>query len=279
MDELFGDVWDRTRVASPPDSGFSPRVDVYYCGEARRGRGQGRDPGSRSRGRHDRGPWPAADDQRRAFDVRFRGPRLPAGRDRGRPFRREIRSPPRSRPSAPASYEDGILRVELPLAGPVTRRVPIDAPIPSRRRAARSSRRAPRRRGGDSRARATPAAARGAAVLPLREIVAYPDTLTPLAVGHERSVRLIDDVLSGERMLVLAASRDPEIEEPGPEISTTSASPASSPGCSRCPTGRSGSSSRRPSGFGSAATSQRALPGRPHEPLPDVVEECPSSRR
>src|SRR5215207_1031224 len=52
-------------------------------------------------------------------------------------------------------------------------------------------------------------------VLPLREMVAYPDTLTLLAVGRERSVKLIDDVLSGERQLVLVASRDGE--DPGPE--------------------------------------------------------------
>ena len=54
-------------------------------------------------------------------------------------------------------------------------------------------------------------------VLPLREIVAYPDTLTPLAVGQERSVKLVNDILSGERQLVLVASRDPELEEPGPD--------------------------------------------------------------
>jgi ATP-dependent Lon protease len=54
-------------------------------------------------------------------------------------------------------------------------------------------------------------------VLPLKEAVAYPDTLTPLAVGQERSIKLIDDVLGGERTLVLVASRDPELEEPGPE--------------------------------------------------------------
>ncbi len=54
-------------------------------------------------------------------------------------------------------------------------------------------------------------------VLPLKDAVAYPDTLTPLAVGQERSVKLVDDVLSGERMLVMVASRDPELEEPGPE--------------------------------------------------------------
>jgi len=53
-------------------------------------------------------------------------------------------------------------------------------------------------------------------ILPLREIVPYPDTLTPLAVGQERSKKLIDDVLSGERMLVMAASRNPELNEPGP---------------------------------------------------------------
>src|SRR3712207_7889579 len=53
-------------------------------------------------------------------------------------------------------------------------------------------------------------------VLPLKEAVAYPDTLTPLAVGLERSMRLVNDVLSGERTLVMVASRDSELEEPGP---------------------------------------------------------------
>ena len=54
-------------------------------------------------------------------------------------------------------------------------------------------------------------------VLPLRETVAFPDTLTPLAVGQERSVSLINDVLAGNRMLVMLASKDPELEAPGPE--------------------------------------------------------------
>ena len=53
-------------------------------------------------------------------------------------------------------------------------------------------------------------------VLPLRETVAYPETLTPLAVGQPRSVKLVNEVLSGERTLVMVASRDPELEEPGP---------------------------------------------------------------
>jgi ATP-dependent Lon protease len=62
-----------------------------------------------------------------------------------------------------------------------------------------------------------PAFPRTLPVLPLRESVTYPDTLTPLAVGQERSVTLINDVLSGDRMLVMVASRRPEVETPGPE--------------------------------------------------------------
>jgi ATP-dependent Lon protease len=54
-------------------------------------------------------------------------------------------------------------------------------------------------------------------VLPLRESVTYPDTLTPLAIGQERSVRLVNDVLVGNRMLVMVASREPEAEAPGPD--------------------------------------------------------------
>ncbi len=54
-------------------------------------------------------------------------------------------------------------------------------------------------------------------VLPLRDMVTYPDTLTPLAVGQERSIKLVNDVLSGERALVMVASRDPALDEPGPE--------------------------------------------------------------
>jgi ATP-dependent Lon protease len=54
-------------------------------------------------------------------------------------------------------------------------------------------------------------------VLPLREMVTYPDTLTPLAVGQDRSIKLVNDVLSGERTLVMVASKDGSIEEPGPD--------------------------------------------------------------
>jgi len=54
-------------------------------------------------------------------------------------------------------------------------------------------------------------------VLPLRDTVTFPDTLTPLAVGQERSMRLVNDVLGGDRTLMMLASRRPDVEEPGPD--------------------------------------------------------------
>jgi ATP-dependent Lon protease len=58
---------------------------------------------------------------------------------------------------------------------------------------------------------------REAPVLPLRNVVAFPHALLPLAVGLPRSVRLLEDVLDGDRLLVLTAMTDPSVEEPGPD--------------------------------------------------------------
>jgi len=55
-------------------------------------------------------------------------------------------------------------------------------------------------------------------VLPLRDTVVYPDTMIPLNIGQDRSVRLIDDVLGGNRLFVMIASKDAEVEEPGPDL-------------------------------------------------------------
>src|SRR5439155_1001939 len=52
-------------------------------------------------------------------------------------------------------------------------------------------------------------------VLPLKETVVFPQSVSPLAIGQERSVKLVDDVVAGERMLALVTVRDSEIEEPG----------------------------------------------------------------
>ncbi|HEY8584142.1 MAG TPA: endopeptidase La [Capillimicrobium sp.] len=53
-------------------------------------------------------------------------------------------------------------------------------------------------------------------VLPVRDTVPFPDTLTPLAIGQERSVELVNHVLGRDRMLVMVASRNVELETPGP---------------------------------------------------------------
>jgi ATP-dependent Lon protease len=52
-------------------------------------------------------------------------------------------------------------------------------------------------------------------VLPLKDTVVFPDSVLPLAIGQERSVRLIDDVVAGNRLLALVASKDAETEQPG----------------------------------------------------------------
>ncbi len=55
------------------------------------------------------------------------------------------------------------------------------------------------------------------AVLPLKETVVYPFSVTPLGIGKERSVRLIDDVMRGSRLVALVAQKDSEVEEAGPD--------------------------------------------------------------
>ncbi len=54
-------------------------------------------------------------------------------------------------------------------------------------------------------------------ILPLRGVVVYPYTAVPLTIGQQRSIRLVDDVATGDRYIGLVASRDPELELPGPE--------------------------------------------------------------
>src|ERR1700737_3718536 len=53
-------------------------------------------------------------------------------------------------------------------------------------------------------------------VLPLKETVIYPFAVQPLGVGQERSIRLIDDVMRGDRLVVLVAQKSSEIEQAGP---------------------------------------------------------------
>jgi ATP-dependent Lon protease len=52
-------------------------------------------------------------------------------------------------------------------------------------------------------------------VLPLKETVVFPESMTPLAIGQERSITLIDDVVAGDRLLALLTVRDEEADTPG----------------------------------------------------------------
>ena len=55
-------------------------------------------------------------------------------------------------------------------------------------------------------------------VLPLKGTVVFPDAVAPLAIGEERSIRLVDDVMDREvRRLVLVTARDQDMGEPGPD--------------------------------------------------------------
>ncbi len=54
-------------------------------------------------------------------------------------------------------------------------------------------------------------------ILPLRGLVVYPQTAVPLTIGQPRSIRLVDDVMTGdERLIGLVASQDPDLESPDP---------------------------------------------------------------
>jgi ATP-dependent Lon protease len=53
-------------------------------------------------------------------------------------------------------------------------------------------------------------------ILPLRGLVVYPQTAIPLTVGQPRSMKLVDEVVGGNRLIGLFTARNPELEMPGP---------------------------------------------------------------
>ena len=118
IDELFGDFWDARRALAAP-ARRSARASTSTTAATRREAvikadlaGVGIDDVNLEvRGPHARDP-------RRAPAARRRGPRLPADRDRAR-ARSSARSSSASTSiaeQARATYDDGILRVELPVA-------------------------------------------------------------------------------------------------------------------------------------------------------------------
>jgi len=130
MDELFGSVWGAGGPLSRrPQTGFSPRVDVYYCGEPPKAivkvdlAGVSLDSiGLEVVGRDlvISGERPIQETEGRVYQQ----VEIQAG-----PFRRviELNADPVAE-EARATYDDGILRVELPLVAkdPRARSVPIE---------------------------------------------------------------------------------------------------------------------------------------------------------
>lgn len=54
-------------------------------------------------------------------------------------------------------------------------------------------------------------------ILPLRGTVAYPDLVMPLVVGREKSVLLVDEAMSKDRIIGILTQKNPDIEDPGVE--------------------------------------------------------------
>ena len=129
MDELFDDVWGRAGRRLRPQTGFSPRVDVYYCGEPPKAvvkaelAGVSLDTvGLEVVGRElvISGERPVQETEGRVYQQ----VEIQAGR-----FRRVVElNADVVAEEARATYEDGVLRVELPLrtGEPTTRHVPIE---------------------------------------------------------------------------------------------------------------------------------------------------------
>ena len=52
-------------------------------------------------------------------------------------------------------------------------------------------------------------------VLPLKETVVFPDSATPLAIGQDRSILLVDDAVARDRMVALMTVKNPDADQPG----------------------------------------------------------------
>ncbi len=51
-------------------------------------------------------------------------------------------------------------------------------------------------------------------VLPLSDLVIFPFMVAPLLVSSQSSIKLVDDVVAGDRLLVLVLQKNPDIEDP-----------------------------------------------------------------
>src|SRR3954447_1368708 len=127
IDELFGDVFDRAGLA--PRRTFTPEIDVYYCGKPARAIVKvaiaGIDPDDVSL--EIRGRQLVIAGERRAQEAEgrlYQQIEIAHG-----PFKRVVELSADVEPEhASATYEDGVLRIEVPLPQPEesSRRIPIE---------------------------------------------------------------------------------------------------------------------------------------------------------
>ena len=54
-------------------------------------------------------------------------------------------------------------------------------------------------------------------MIPLRNIVVFPQMIVPLFIGRSRSVKALEETMAKEKMVVFASQKKEEVEEPGPK--------------------------------------------------------------
>ncbi len=54
-------------------------------------------------------------------------------------------------------------------------------------------------------------------VLPLRDIVVFPNMIVPLFVGREKTVRALEEAMANDKQILLVAQRESTEDDPGPE--------------------------------------------------------------
>ena len=274
MEELFADLWQvprftRQRAGLPAADRLLPHRATRRAHGRRRARRRrpGEDPDRRRRADARR--------LRRAAPAAARRPRVPADGDRlrarsasGRAGRRTSTSPARRRRYKRRGADDRAAAARRSRSRPSASTIPIRSRTMTER---------PRRRSSTSTSSSSRRSCRSCRS---RTRSSSRTRCTPLAIGQERSVKLIDDVVARRPPVALVAAKDPSVEQPGlddllrgrhrrgraeddPRSRRDAAHPRPGP-----PTA-SGSSSR--------VQDEPYLVGR-FEEVPDVYEESPELR-